>query len=96
MWLIDGMFGLQGRWRTYAGEFEQELADQGYRSAGDHLYVMAQLSRWLLDSRAGSGGFCRQRRSRSSRAGDVRPATRAPCRRSGRPRLSSTSWRSAP
>ena len=35
---------------SYAGDFEQELADQGYRSAGDHLYVMAQLSRWLLES----------------------------------------------
>jgi site-specific recombinase XerD len=35
---------------SYAGGFEQELAGQGYRSAGDHLYVMAQLSRWLLDS----------------------------------------------
>jgi integrase/recombinase XerD len=34
---------------SYAAGFEQELADQGYRSAGDHLYVMAQLSRWLLD-----------------------------------------------
>lgn len=35
---------------AYAAGFEQELADQGYRSAGDHLYVMAQLSRWLRDS----------------------------------------------
>ncbi len=33
----------------YAAGFEQHLAAEGYRSAGDHLYVMAQLSRWLFD-----------------------------------------------
>jgi site-specific recombinase XerD len=27
--------------------FEEDLACQGYRSATDHLYVMAQLSRWM-------------------------------------------------
>jgi hypothetical protein len=32
----------------YAAGFEDALARQGYRSPTDHLYVMAQLSRWLL------------------------------------------------
>lgn len=32
----------------YAAGFEEDLAGQGYRSVSDHLYVMAQLSRWLL------------------------------------------------
>ena len=41
---------MSGPLASFAGGFEQELTGQGYRSAGDHLYVMAQLSRWLLDS----------------------------------------------
>jgi site-specific recombinase XerD len=32
----------------YAAGFEEVLGHQGYRSATDHLYVMAQLSRWLF------------------------------------------------
>ena len=31
----------------FAVGFEEDLARQGYRSASDHLYVMAQLSRWM-------------------------------------------------
>ena len=36
----------------YVTGFEEDLTEQGYRSTGDHLYVMAQMSRWL---RGGSG-----------------------------------------
>lgn len=38
----------------YAAGFEEDLAEQGYRSASDHLYVMAQLSRWLLNQGLGA------------------------------------------
>jgi site-specific recombinase XerD len=39
---------------SYAAGFEEDLAQQGYRSASDHLYVMAQLSRWLLSEELGA------------------------------------------
>jgi len=34
----------------YAAGFAQRLREQGYRSAGPHLYLVAQLSSWLADS----------------------------------------------
>jgi site-specific recombinase XerD len=34
----------------YGSGFERHLAEQGYSSGSDHLYVMAQLSSFLLDS----------------------------------------------
>ena len=34
----------------YAASFAQRLREQGYRSAGPHMYLMAQLSSWLLDT----------------------------------------------
>lgn len=40
----------------FAVGFEDDLACQGYRSATDHLYVMAQLSRWMGQREAGRGG----------------------------------------
>ncbi len=39
----------------YAAGFEEDLARQGYRSASDHLYVMAQLSRWLCSEKLDLG-----------------------------------------
>lgn len=39
---------VKGPLAPYAAGFEEVLAGQGYRSPTDHLYVMAQLSRWLL------------------------------------------------
>src|ERR1035438_7517689 len=39
----------------YAAGFEEDLAGQGYRSTSDHLYVMAQVSRWLDGRKLGAG-----------------------------------------
>ena len=39
--------GVRGPLAPFAVGFEEDLAGQGYRSATDHLYVMAQLSRWM-------------------------------------------------
>lgn len=39
----------------YAAGFEENLAGQGYRSTRDHLYVMAQVSRWLDGRKLGTG-----------------------------------------
>ena len=38
---------VKGPLARYAVHFEEDLAEQGYRSARDHLYAMAQVSRWL-------------------------------------------------
>ncbi len=38
---------VRGPLAPFAVGFEEDLAGQGYRSATDHLYVMAQLSRWM-------------------------------------------------
>ena len=38
----------------YVTGFEEDLAAQGYRSADDHLYAMAQLSRWLEGEKLGA------------------------------------------
>ena len=38
---------VKGPLARYAVHFEEDLADQGYRSARDQLYAMAQVSRWL-------------------------------------------------
>ncbi len=37
----------------FAAGFEENLAEQGYkcRAASDHLYLMAQVSRWLVTER---------------------------------------------
>jgi integrase/recombinase XerD len=39
---------VKGPLAPYAAGFEEVLGRQGYRSATNHLYVMAQLSRWLF------------------------------------------------
>jgi integrase/recombinase XerD len=39
----------------FAAGFEEVLAGQGYRSASDHLYLMAQLSRWMGTERLAVG-----------------------------------------
>ena len=39
----------------YVTGFEEDLTEQGYRSTGDHLYVMAQMSRWLDSKQLGAG-----------------------------------------
>ena len=39
----------------YVTGFEEDLAAQGYRSADDHLYAMAQVSRWLEGEKLGAG-----------------------------------------
>ncbi len=38
---------VRGPLAPFAVGFEEDLDRQGYRSASDHLYVMAQLSRWM-------------------------------------------------
>jgi len=38
---------VRGPSAPFAVGFEEHLAGQGYRSASDHLYVMAQLSDWM-------------------------------------------------
>ena len=42
----------------FAAGFEEHLAEQGYKciAASDHLYLMAQLSRWLVTERLGADG----------------------------------------
>ncbi len=45
---------VEGPLAPYAAGFEEELAGQGYRSASDHLYVMAQVSRWLAGQQLGA------------------------------------------
>ena len=45
---------VRGPLAPYAVGFEEDLACQGYRSASDHLYVMAQLSRWMGSERLGA------------------------------------------
>ena len=43
----------------FAAGFEEKLTEQGYmcRAASDHLYVMAQLSRWLVAEGLGAVGL---------------------------------------
>jgi integrase/recombinase XerD len=45
---------VMGPLASYAVGFEESLAGQGYRSASDHLYVMAQLSRWMGSEKLGA------------------------------------------
>ncbi len=52
-----------GRWPPDAVGFEEDLACQGYRSASDHLYVMAQLSRWMGSERLGAADLSVSRAS---------------------------------
>lgn len=40
---------VSGPLAPYVAGFEEDLAEQGYRSAKDQLYAMAQLSRWLSE-----------------------------------------------
>lgn len=44
---------VKGPLALYAVGFEEDLAARGYRSTSDHLYVMAQLSRWLVSQKLG-------------------------------------------
>ncbi|MDA8400394.1 MAG: site-specific integrase [Candidatus Dormibacteria bacterium] len=46
---------MAGPLASHTAGFEQYLAEQGYRSAATHLYMMAQLSCWLLKSKLGLG-----------------------------------------
>ena len=45
---------VKGPLARYAVHFEEDLADQGYRSARDQLYTMAQVSRWLASENLGA------------------------------------------
>ena len=45
---------VKGPLARYAVHFEEDLAEQGYRSARDQLYAMAQLSRWLASENLGA------------------------------------------
>jgi integrase/recombinase XerD len=49
-----GHVRVRGPLAPYAAGFEEDLAQQGYRSASDHLYVMAQLSRWMGSEKLGA------------------------------------------
>jgi hypothetical protein len=40
---------VRGPLATYAAGFENELVGLGYKSPGDHLYVVSQLSRWMAE-----------------------------------------------
>ncbi len=45
---------VKGPLACYAVPFEEDLAEQGYRSARDQLYAMAQLSHWLVSENLGA------------------------------------------
>lgn len=48
---------VSGPLAPYVTGFEEDLAEQGYRSASNQLYTMAQLSRWLSEEKLGAEGL---------------------------------------
>ena len=81
---------VKGPLAPYAAGFVEVLVRQGYRSATDHLYMMAQLSRWLLIEEREPADLTAAG-SRTSLVGGAPAATSARCRQPGCPNWSTTS-----